>query len=221
MISIVDRCINVVCDLDLMRIWCLNTAQFTQAELQQGVYCRLLNASDLIKISNIPAFNIGHHLLTDFSRYHFLAVGAFVHKKLVATSFFATGEVLARHNSVGQTYRGISVYLPPGTTFLFKAHVLKQYQGQGLFSAMVGFAIAEMGTDNIETVITKSSWSDKARAANLQRQGFKACTLAAELIWLGRHYFKLPPPFDPTTCKPVTQRGSVGKAIRFRTTATP
>lgn len=217
--AILDRCINKVFNCDVMRVSCLNTRDFFQPEPQPGVYCRVLTQEDLVKVSKIRGFKVTRQFLLDFSRYEFLAVGVFVNKKLAGLSFFASGEVVARHNRGGKRYRGIGVYLPPGSGYMFKVHILPSHRGHRLFSTMVGFAISEMGVDNIRTLLTTSSWANSSKARSLRRQGFEACALAAEFVFLGRHYFRMPLPFDPYTFKPLDNDQAVGTAIRFRSRA--
>lgn len=217
--TFIDRCINKVCDFDLMRVSCLNTRDFFQPQSQTGVYCRVLTGEDLVKVSKIRGFKVTRQFLLDYSRYGFLGVGVFVNKKLAGISFFASGEVVARHNCGGKRYRGIGVYLPPGSAYLFKVHVLPSHRGHRLFSTMVGFAINEMGVDNVRTLVTTSSWANASKGRSLRRQGFEACALAAEVIFLGRHYFRMPLPFDPYTFKPLDGEQAVGTAIRFRSNA--
>jgi len=217
--TFLDRCISKVCNCDVMRVSCLNTRDFFQPEPQTGVYCRVLTKDDLVKVSKIRGFKVTRQFLLDFSRYGFLGVGVFVNKKLAGVSFYSSGEVVARHNRGGKLYRGIGVYLPPGSGYMFKVHILPSHRGHRLFSTMVGFAINELGVDNIRTLVTTSSWANRSKAKSLRRQGFEACAMAAELVFLGRHYFRMPLPFDPYTFKPLDEEQAVGTAIRFRSRA--
>lgn len=177
-------------------IFWLNTHEFLPAKPVAGAKCRPLNAEDIQRLSRIKDFDIDDRLAADFSNSGFVGIGIFVDKKLAGLSLFCAERVPARYNRQSAQTNGVSVELPPGTRYLFKAIVLPQFRGQRLHSAVVRYAIDHFGKDTVHTIVTSCDVSNKAYTASTLDQGFERVGKTLELCITGKSLYKLPKPID-------------------------
>lgn len=197
----IKRCLPV----DVSYLLWLSTHDFLPSKPVEGAECRVLESKDIFLLSQIKDFELSPQTASDFDELDGVAVGVFIHEKLVGISLFIAGEILANHQQKRKPFLGIATELPPGTRYLYKSFVLPEYRGQRLHSAMVRFVINHFDTDRVHTLVTLADISERAFLSSLMNQGFESVGLAAEVVLFGKHFYRLPKPVDSLSGKSATE----------------
>lgn len=212
--SLVYKTLNKVCSTDITYVLWRSGAVPQDSTGCTACDCRWLSAADLAGLRTDAEFQISDSFLDDFERGNFPGVVAYLDGHAAGLLFLAPGKVAARHNTAGGVFSGIALELPQGVYFLFKVIVKESFRGQGINAAMLDFAVSHPAQRPIQAIITTTDWTNSSFLNSVESVGFKRCAMASEIIVAGKHFYRLPRPFDPHSGK-VMSPGAAEDGVSF------
>ncbi|MGQ7843785.1 hypothetical protein ACUNV4_04875 [Granulosicoccus sp. 3-233] len=208
------RILNTVCRSDITHVLWRGRSVQAIDPLDTNCECRWLTEADLEQLRHDTDFRITPSFIEDYRRYGFLGVIACVDEQPAGLLFLVADRVAARHNSAGSVFSGIAVELPPGVFFLFKVFVKEAVRGRRINAAMLRFAETQVQHPPMEAIITTTDWTNQSFLKSVESLGFQRCAMASEFVIRGKHFHRLPRPFDPQGGQPLPAN-SAREAVRF------
>lgn len=201
------KILNRVSRADITRVLMLDTRTVAVVPNDAGVKCQWIDIKGIEALVHDEDFKISRGFVDDFKRLGFRGVSASADGVVVGVLFLVPDSIAARHNSGGAPFKGIGLDLPDSVFYLFKVAVKPQSRGKKINAAMISFAINQLDSDTLDTLVTTTDWTNLAFLKSVENYGFKRFGFASEFVVRGRHYYQLP------TLKLSGAPGSIEKPV--------